>query len=163
MANRKQASNIDFAATKVLPAYLRPDRVEALDDAAAEAHGRYQEYVRSLDELPMLVDVVREAPPVGVKDFRSGQRPNARQAPRDDAAELRDQHVGDVASRYAEYLEISGALKTTKRAPPRRAAARKSSKSGTPQNAPALAAIPPSVAAKKKRAKRTKRSARSKS
>jgi len=147
MANRNQSNDNDFAGTTVLPAHLRPDRVEALDDAAAEAHGRYQEYVRSLDEVPVLVEVVKEAPRVGVKDFRSGRRADARKAPRDDAAELRDQHVGDVAVRYAEYVESSGALKTTKRAPPRRAAARKSSKSGV----------------QKKRAKRTKRSARSKS
>ena len=147
MANRKQSNDDDFAGTTVLPAHLRPDRIEALDDAAAEAHGRYREYVRSLDEVPVLVDVVREAPRVGVKDFRSGQRADARKSQRDDAAELRDQHVGHVAARYAEYVEISGALKTTKRAPPRRAAARKSSNSG----------------AQKKRAKRTKRSARSKS
>lgn len=145
MANSKPSSHIDFAATEVLPPQLRPDRIEALDDAAAEAHGRYQEYVRSLDEVPVLVDVVREAPRVGVKDFRSGQRADARKAPRDDAGELRDQHVGDVAARYAEYVELSGELQTTERAPPRRAAARKSTKRG----------------AQKKRAKRTKRSARS--
>ena len=147
MANRNQSNDNDFGGTTVLPAHLRPDRVEALDDAAAEAHGRYQEYVRLLDEVPVLVDVVREPPRVVVKDFRLGQRADARKAPRDDAAELRDQHVGDVAARYAEYVEVGGALKTTKRAPPRRAAATSSSKRG----------------AQKKRAKRTKRSARSKS
>lgn len=145
MANRKQSSDNDFAATEVLPTHLRPDRIEALDDAAAEAHGRYQEYVRLLDEVPVLVDVVREAPRVGVKDFRSGQRADARKAPRDDAAELRGQHVGYVAARYAEYVEISGALQTANRAPPRRAVARTSAKRP----------------AQKKRAKRTKRSARS--
>jgi len=147
MANRTQSNDNDFAGTTVLPTHLRPDRVEALDDAASEANGRYQEYVRSLDEVPVLVDVVKEAPRVGVKDFRSGQRANARKAPRDDAAELRDRHVGDVAVSYAEYAELSGALKTTERAPPRRAAARKPTKSG----------------AQKKRAKRKKRSARSSS
>ena len=145
MANRKQSSDNDFAETEVLPAHLRPDRVEALDDAAAEVHGRYQEYVRSLDQVPLLVEVVREAPRVAAKDFRSGQRADARKAPRDDAAELRNQHAGDVAERYAEYVKISGALETTERAPPRRAAARSSSKRG----------------AQKKRAKRAKRSARS--
>jgi hypothetical protein len=145
MANRKQSSDNDFAETEVLPAHLRPDRIEALDDAAAEVHGRYQEYVRSLDEVPVLVDVVREARRVGVKDFRSGQRADARKAPRDDAVALRDQHVRDAAARYAEYVEISGALEKTERAPPRRAAARNSSERG----------------AKKKRAKRMKRSARS--
>jgi hypothetical protein len=145
MANPKQSS--DFAETAVLPAHLRPDRLEALDDAAAEAHGRYQEYVRSLDAVPVLVDVVRESPHRAIKDFRSGQRSDFRKAPRDDAAALREQHAGDVALQYAEYAESTGALKTTERAPPRRAAAKTARKAGT----------------RKKRAKRAKRSARSKS
>jgi hypothetical protein len=141
MANPKQSN--DFAETAVLPAHLRPDRLEALDDAAAEAQGRYQEYVRSLDEVPVLVDVVREPAPAGIRDFRSGQRPDARKTPRADAALLREQHAGDVAVQYSEYLEITGALTTTERAPPRKASAK--------------------TARKKKRAKRAKRSARSKS
>ena len=143
MANRKLSSDNDFTATEVLPAHLRPDRLEALDDAASEAHGRYQEYVRSLDEVPVLVDVAREPPRVTIRDFRLGQRPDARKAARDDAAALREQHAGDVAAHYAEYLEIDGALKATKRAPPRKAAVKKG--------------------AQKKRAKRVKRSARPKS
>jgi hypothetical protein len=145
MANRRPFD--DFAETAVLPAHLRPDRIEALDDAAAEAHGRYQEYLRSLDEVPVLVDVVREPPRGGIKDFRTGQRADARKAPREDAAALREQHVGDVAVQYAEYAEVSGALTTAERAPPRKASAKPARKSG----------------AQKKRAKRAKRSARSKS
>ena len=145
MANLKQSS--DFAETAVLPAHLRPDRLEVLDDAAAEAQGRYQEYVRSLDEVPVLVDVVREPPRSAIKDFRLGQRSDSRKAPRDDAAALRELHAGDVAAQYAEYAELTGALKTTERAPPRRAAAKTARKAG----------------AQKKRAKRAKRSARSKS
>jgi hypothetical protein len=145
MVNRKQASDNDFTATEVLPAHLRPDRLEALDDAASEAHGRYQEYVRSLDEVPVLVDVAREPPRVTIRDFRLGQRPDARKAARDDAASLREQHAGDVAAHYAEYIEISRPLTTTERAPPRRAVAKTARKQG----------------AQKKRAKRAKRSARS--
>ena len=145
MANRNQPN--DFAETAVLPAHLRPDRIEALDDAAAEAQGRYQEYVRSLDEVPVLVDVVREPPPVAIRDFRSGQRPDVRKAPRDDAAALREQHAADVAKQYSEYAVIARALKTTERAPPRKASPKTARKAG----------------AHKKRAKRAKRSARSKS
>jgi hypothetical protein len=145
MANPEQSN--DFAETAVLPAHLRPDRLEALDDAAAEAQGRYQEYVRSLDEVPVLVDVVREPPHVAIRDFRLGQRPDARKTARDDAAALREQHAGDVAVQYAEYVELTGALTTTERAPPRKAAAKTIRNSG----------------AQKKRAKRAKRSARSKS
>ena len=145
MANPKQAN--DFAETAVLPAHMRPDRLEALDDAAAEAQGRYQEYVRSLDEVPVLVDVVREPPRSVVRDFRLGQRPDSRKAPRDDAAALREQHAGDVAVQYAEYVELDGAMTSAKRAPPRKAAAKTRRKNPT----------------QKKRAKRAKRSARSKS
>ena len=147
MANRNQPN--DFAETAVLPAHLRPDRIEALDDAAAEAQGRYQEYVRSLDEVPVLVDVVREPPPVKVRDFRSGQRPDARKVPRDDAAALREQHAGDVAVQYSEYVEITAALTTKERAPPRKISPKTARKAGAQQT--------------KKRAKRSKRSARSKS
>ena len=145
MANGKLSN--DFAETAVLPAHLRPDRLEAIDDAAAEAQGRYQEYVRSLDEVPVLVDVVREPSRVIVRDFRLGQRPDARKAPRDDAATLREQHAGDVAVQYAEYAELGAALSTTERAPPRKASAKTARKSG----------------AQKNRAKRGTRSARSKS
>ena len=140
-ANRRPFD--DFAETAVLPAHLRPDRIEALDNAAAEAHGRYQEYLRSLDEVPVLVDVVRE-PPHGMKDFRTGQRADARKVPRDDAAALREQHAGDVAVQYAEYAEVRGAPTTAERVPPRKASSRTARKSG----------------AQKKRAKRAKRSAR---
>src|SRR5262245_49859842 len=101
MANRKQRSDDDFAATEVLPAHLRPDRIEALDDAAAEAHGRYQEYVRSLDDVPLLVDVAQEPPRA---------KHDARKMTRSDAVMLREQHAHNVASYYAEYVEISGAL-----------------------------------------------------
>ncbi len=136
----------DYAETAVLPEHLRPDRVEALDDAAAEAHGRYQEYVRSLDEVPVLVDVVQEPPRVVVRDFRLGQRPDVRKAPRADAAVLREQHAAEVARRYAEYAEICAGLDASSRAGPRRAPAKSSRKKS----------------AQKKRAKRAKRSARSK-
>lgn len=137
----------DHAETAVLPEHLRPDRVEALDDAAAEAHGRYQEYVRSLDEVPVLVDVVQEPPRVVVKDFRLGQRPDTRKAPRADAAALREQHAAERAQQYAEYVEICARLNDSSRAGPRRAP-QKSGRKTRPQ---------------KKRAKRAKRSARSKS
>ena len=59
MANRKQHEHADYADTEVLPAHFR---VEALDDAAAEAHDHYREYVRSLEDVPVLVDVVSEPP-----------------------------------------------------------------------------------------------------
>ncbi|HEY3519181.1 MAG TPA: hypothetical protein VGL98_19170 [Gammaproteobacteria bacterium] len=133
MANRKQSSDNDFAETEVLPTHLRPDRLEGLDAAAAEAHGRYEEYVRSLDDVPVLVDIVREPPRVG-------------NASRSDAVVLREQHADNVAAYYAEYVEIGRALTTAERAPPRHVAAHDANEG-----------------AQEKRAKRVKRSARSKS
>jgi hypothetical protein len=144
MANRKQSN--DFAETAVLPTHLRPDRLEALDDAASDAQGRYREYVRSLDEVPVLVDVAREPPRAAVRDFRSGQRADARKAPREDSAALREQHAGDVAVQYAEYAELIGGVTTAEPAPERKA---------PPRNVRR-------PSARKKRAKRAKRSARSK-
>jgi hypothetical protein len=138
--------HIDHADTVVLPEHLRPDRVDALAGAAAEAQSRYQEYVRSLDELPVLVDVVREPPRVANKDFRLGQRRDERKAPRQDAAELREQHERDLAQQYVEYAELD-AKGSTQRSGPRQALQNTARKS----------------AAQKKRAKRAKRSARSKS
>jgi hypothetical protein len=133
----------DFAQTAVLPEHRRPDRVDTLADAAAENQGRYQEYVRVLDEVPVLVDVVSVPPRAAVKDFRLGQRPDARRAPRDDSASLREQHAGEVAQQYVEYVEICAALVGTERAGPKKTARKPGSK--------------------KKRAMRATRSARSKS
>jgi len=136
MANRKQS--LDYAETAVLPEHFRPDRVAALDDAAAETQGRYHEYLRMLDQVPVLLDVVREPPRVPVKDFRLGERADARRAPRDDVAALREQHVLEVARQYVEYAEACAEPIPAPRKPAR--------KKGGP---------------KKKRAKRAKRSARS--
>ena len=135
----------DHAETAVLPEHLRPDRVEALDDAAADAHGRYQEYVRSLDEVPVLVDVVQEPPRAVIKDFRLGERPDTRKAPRTDATALREQHACEVERQYAEYVEICAGLDAASRTGPR----------------PAPATSGRKTRGRKKRAKRVKRSARS--
>jgi len=143
MANRKLQEHDEFAATEVLPVHLSPGRVDALTEAAAETQVRYQEYVRSLDEVPVLVDVVREPARVLIRDFRLGQRRDERKTPRDDSGELREQHERDLDQQYAEYVSITSALVVAKRAGPRKTPR----KGGT----------------QKKRAKRTKRSARSKS
>ncbi len=146
MPDRKTTN--EHSETVVLPEHLQPDRVHALADAAAEEHGRYQEYARLLDEVPVLVDVVREPPRMAIKDFRLGQRPDGRKAPRDDAAALREQHDRDIEQQYAEYVELRAGLVGRTRAEPRKAAAKTAGRAGVRQ---------------KKRAKRAKRSARSKS
>ncbi len=143
MAKRNWLESDDDAATEVSPAHHAPNRLDTLADAAAELHGRYQEYLRSLDEVPVLVDVVREPARAPSRDFRLGQRSDTRKAPRDDAVALREEHGGDVVRLYDEYLETCAALVTTVPAGPRKAARN-----------PTL---------KKKRARRAKRSARSKS
>jgi hypothetical protein len=138
----------EHTETVVLPEHMRPDRVDARAGAAAEGHASYREYVRSLDELPVLVDVVREPPRMPIKDFRLGQRPDGRKTPRDDAAALRDQHDRDIARQYAEYIELCAGAADSIRGEPRKAAAKSTGRKGVRQ---------------KKRAKRAKRSARSKS
>lgn len=142
MVERNQGN--DYGEMAVLPEHLRPDRVAALDDASAEAHDRYEEYVRSLDELPLLVDVVEEPPRRPVREFRFGQRPDLRKAPREDAAELRERHDRETAALYAEYVDLCAGLASARRAGPRKAAAKPVRKKR----------------AQKKRAKRAKRSAR---
>jgi hypothetical protein len=138
----------EHAETAVLPEHLRPDRIGALAHAASEDQRRYLEYVRSLDELPVLVDVVREPPRVAIKDFRRGERPDGRKAPRDDAAALREQHTRDIEQQWLEYVEHYAASAGAPRAEPRKAVAKTTGDAGGRQ---------------KKRAKRTRRSARSKS
>jgi hypothetical protein len=134
----------DSAETAVLPEQVRPDHAAARDDATAEAHDRYEEYVRSLDELPLLVDVVHEPTRRPIREFRFGQRPDLRKAPREDAADLRERHDRETAALYAEYVELCAGLAAARRAGPRQAAAKRVRNKG----------------AKKKRAKRAKRSAR---
>ena len=46
----------------------------------ADANTRYAEYLRVLDEVPVLLDVVSEPPRSAIRDFRLGQRPNVRSA-----------------------------------------------------------------------------------
>ena len=137
---------IDHGETAVLPEHLRPGPIDALAGAAAEAQRLYQEYVRSLDDVPVLTDVVREPPRVAPKDFRLGQRRDARQAPREDGIELREQHACDLAQQYAEYTAFDAEADSTQCAEPRHAGAKGGRKS-RPQ---------------KRRAKRAKRLARSK-
>lgn len=71
--------------------------------AEAEANARYAEYLRVLDEIPVLLDVVSEPPRVGVRDFRLGQRPNVRKVAREDAYAVREQQTIDLVCSYAEY------------------------------------------------------------
>lgn len=132
----------DFAETAVLSEHPPPERV-ALDDASAEAQERYDEYLRSLEDLPLLVDVVHEPASPKIRDFRLGQRPDLRKARREDAAELRERHDRETAALYAEYVELCAGLATATRAGPRKA----------PKQ-------PRKRGAQKKRAKRAKRSAR---
>jgi hypothetical protein len=136
---------IDHGATAVLPEHLRPGPIDALAGAAAEAQLLYQEYVRSLDDVPVLTDVVREPPRVAIKDFRLGQRRDARQAPREDGIELREQHARDLARQYAEYTAFDAEAASTECAEPRHAGAK--GRKSRPQ---------------KRRAKRAKRLTRSK-
>jgi hypothetical protein len=85
----------------------RGDYTENVADSyaseGAEANTRYEEYVRALDELPVLRDVVREPPRVVTRNFRLGQRPDVRKLPREDAYGLREQYALELEQWYGEY------------------------------------------------------------
>jgi hypothetical protein len=90
----------------------RNERDSALDgphaDAESEAHVRYEEYVRVLDDVPVLNDVVDAPPRIVIRDFRRGERPDLRKHTREDPYTLREQHACDLEQRYREYVEIVG-------------------------------------------------------
>lgn len=76
-------------------------------DADAESGpALYLEYVEELLKVPTLTlhDEVVVAPrPTLPVDFRSGQRADARKAPRDDGYRLREERASDLEALYAEY------------------------------------------------------------
>ena len=74
-------------------------------DAASERDASYAEYLRDLDDVPVLRDVTHEPPRIPVRDFRLGQRPDVRRRARDDAYLLREYHAFDLEQRYVEYVE----------------------------------------------------------
>jgi hypothetical protein len=89
---------------------LRAERSspDPLPGRTAEVHARYDEYLRLLDEVPVLVDVVSEPPRVVIRDFRLGQRPNVRRVAREDAYAVREQHLAEREDAYAEYERRGG-------------------------------------------------------
>jgi N-acyl-D-aspartate/D-glutamate deacylase len=76
--------------------------------ALADANGRYAEYLRVLEQVPVLVDVVSEPPHVVIRDFRLGQRPNVRKGAREDAYAVREQQANEVEQAYCEYVDQTG-------------------------------------------------------
>jgi hypothetical protein len=92
---------------------------DPLPGRTAEVHARYDEYLRLLDEVPVLVDVVSEPPRVVVRDFRLGQRPNVRKAAREDAYAVREQHSAEREIAYVEYERGGGEALHTAAAPGR--------------------------------------------
>jgi hypothetical protein len=101
----KQREPDDYAKTAVLP----PEAFSVAADegryAAAEvAEARdYEEYVRSLDDVPVLRDVILVPVTNGLRDFRTGERPDIRRRARPDSHSLREQHRAELEQHYAEY------------------------------------------------------------
>jgi N-acyl-D-aspartate/D-glutamate deacylase len=73
--------------------------------ALADANARYAEYLRVLDQVPVLLDVVSEPPHVVIRDFRLGQRPNVRKGAREDAYAVREQQANEIEQAYCEYVD----------------------------------------------------------
>jgi hypothetical protein len=96
----------DYAKTAVLPPEAFPVAADESRHAAAEvavAHGNYEEYVRSLDDVPVLRDVILVPVTNGLGDFRTGERPDIRRHARLDSHSLREQHRAELVQHYAEY------------------------------------------------------------
>jgi hypothetical protein len=75
--------------------------------SSLEPYGLYAEYVRGLDDLPVLDDVVH-APPGAPRppEFRRGESPAVRNPPRPDCAQLREAIGAELAALYAEYCGV---------------------------------------------------------
>ena len=105
-------------------------------DAAFERDASYAEYLRDLDDVPVLRDVTHEPPRVPVRDFRLGQRPDVRRRPRDDAYVLREYHAFDLEQRYLEYVEaLTKPARAAERGGTRKAARKKRGRSKGPRRA----------------------------
>lgn len=89
------------------------------DASAVETYAVYEEYLRMLDDVPVLSDIVDEPPRVRIRDFRRGERPDARKHPREDPYTLRERHLWEIDRQYAEYVE--SLTKPQAEAPPARA------------------------------------------
>lgn len=105
MPKPKKLTGIRAAATapSELPVASSEPIHGSYQPAVAEANARYAEYLRVLDEVPVLLDVVSEPPRVVVRDFRLGQRPNVRRAARVDAYAVREQQAEELVCSYVEY------------------------------------------------------------
>jgi hypothetical protein len=102
---RKKLDDYDYAETVVMTHDATPSELaDPRARASSEAHANDDEYLRVLADLPVLRDVVREPPPVVVRDFRLGERRDARKHAREDALTLREQHACDLEQQYCEYV-----------------------------------------------------------
>lgn len=123
----KPKESVDLAVVRKRPA--ERSFVDPLPGRTAEVHARYDEYLRLLDEVPVLVDVVSEPPRVVIRDFRLGQRPNVRKAAREDAYVVREEHFAERERAYAEYERHGGDLPQAAAAPVRALARKKKARS----------------------------------
>jgi len=105
---QRPRKSAEFAAAPGSPPAAHAERAEDFQRAAAaDADARYAEYLRVLDDVPVLFDVVSEPPRVVVRDFRLGQRPNVRKCAREDAYAVRERQAAELAGYFAEY-ELRG-------------------------------------------------------
>lgn len=108
----KPKKSAHSAAPSTLPSEPPPARSEPVErshqPAMGDANARYAEYLRVLDEVPVLLDVVSERPRVVIRDFRLGQRPNVRKGAREDAYAVREQQALELEYSYCEYVEHVG-------------------------------------------------------
>lgn len=119
----------DKLATPLEPTRPSESLAGSYQPALPEANARYAEYLRALDEVPVLLDVVSEPPRSQIRDFRLGQRPNVRKAAREDAYLVRRQQAEGLADSYAEYAAFLSASEDEEAATANAAAKKKAKRS----------------------------------
>jgi hypothetical protein len=79
-------------------------------------HALYEEYLRGFEAVPVLTDAVRIPPRrAPAPSFVRGERRSLRKAERPDGYSMREAHVAELASLYAEYAAPPAAKPPRKR------------------------------------------------
>jgi hypothetical protein len=108
------AQKLDHRLASVPSSHAPLEEIAALEAQAQLSrpeldHAAYDEYVRGFDDVPTLVDVVGSPPRrVFQPDFRRGERPDRRKAPRLDALTEREARSAALEQAYLEYTQPAG-------------------------------------------------------
>ncbi len=105
MSRTSRATGSDRgAAESDCPAHDGAESAIAVDGAPERE--LYDEYVCELDKVPVLTDLVAVTQRILQPDFRDGQRPDVRRAPRPDPLAVREAGAREAAVLYVEYSGV---------------------------------------------------------